>query len=410
MTEVISKRHPREYFTKVLIRIFERLTEKFSAVVKYRDRYTGKQQEEHISVDKVWVVGSYARGSLTCGDLDILVKVRTCQDVQNYEIRQPDSPRATAKVFFNSPADVRFYWGNPEDNTSGVKFEEAKLIWDGVTCDWRSAIDGIQIDENAGHYERLTDAIPFRMEQLATYKEIIEEIVEAKNQGVVEWTFIPFSEERIAQPDPSRDLPFYKCFIKEQSGKETVRLFPFIYSVLQQEPIDPCSKWYFGIGKNDFVFGSNVLCLGRPDVSIKYLDEIVYSEIIVIPHLSRRGPNGAWKLRRGVAHPLYKKFMVLNLFYIEGKDGFPRKKISRSKTSANKRKLCLFANRKLAEMCLLAKAGTPDFNCIKKMDADLLLKQMAVVDAIELVSEHGRKIKKIDKETTVDQWVEFLSS
>lgn len=87
-TDEFENRTPREKFTKALSRICGRLDDQASFEIEDRRALArtlvstgGLKQEdarERVEITKLWVVGSYARGVLTCGDLDVLIQTRRC--------------------------------------------------------------------------------------------------------------------------------------------------------------------------------------------------------------------------------------------------------------------------------------------------------------------------------------------
>lgn len=84
MTGVEENRAPREKFTKTLTRICARLDVQATFDIEDNDELsrrlvasghmTREQVRERVEIATLWVVGSYARGALTCGDLDIVIQ------------------------------------------------------------------------------------------------------------------------------------------------------------------------------------------------------------------------------------------------------------------------------------------------------------------------------------------------
>ena len=44
--------------------------------------------------------------------------------------------------------------------------------------------------------------------------------------------------------------------------------------------------------------------VGHPAVPIAMLDSVTTSELLIVPHISKGGPNGIWHIERGDRHPL----------------------------------------------------------------------------------------------------------
>lgn len=154
-----EKRDPRESFTKKLVRICQRLDEQAVRTITHKHIY--REFTCQIEITMVWAVGSYARGALLCGDLDLVIGYEKIEGVL-------PSPRIWGRAFFGSPALVRYYSGNPIENTSSVSFSEAVPIWTGSECDWKAAVASIKPDPQAGRATRETDPIQLRDDQPAS--------------------------------------------------------------------------------------------------------------------------------------------------------------------------------------------------------------------------------------------------
>lgn len=67
----VEKRYPRESFTKKLVRICQRLDDQAIRTITHKHIY--REFTCQIEITMVWAVGSYARGALLCGDLDLVI-------------------------------------------------------------------------------------------------------------------------------------------------------------------------------------------------------------------------------------------------------------------------------------------------------------------------------------------------
>lgn len=189
----MEKRHPRERFTKHLIKMCRAL-DKVAAHDFEADCY-GEKLTGRMEALQLWVVGSYARGALTCADLDIVVNFDTTGSAP--------SSGAIQRQFFGSLPLLRVYDGTPDKNRSGVAFPDAVLIWTKSDTAWQSRIDLIQLNPDAGRAPRDTDIIPLRAEQMSLWPEDLQKAVEQHQQGILEWEFIPFNDS-MNQPVPER--------------------------------------------------------------------------------------------------------------------------------------------------------------------------------------------------------------
>ncbi|MDC7818289.1 hypothetical protein [Pseudomonas sp. BLCC-B112] len=304
----LEKRHPRESFTKKLIRICQRLDEHSIRTITHKDIYSEFTCETEIK--SIWAVGSYARGAMKCGDLDLVIGLRS-------EGALP-STRVWARAFFGSPSLVRYYPGNPDENASGVAFPEEVLIWSGPGCDWKTAIDAITPDLHAGRTARETDAIPLRDEQLRTYYDEYHDAVDMQRNGLWEWEFVEIGKQMLA-PLPSDAAAEDEAYFKRcapMMGRKSQDLIPAIIKLMREQ--EPAGSWSSADSYHSkFRCGSSEVHLGRPALPIDFFDYSPWvRQLILIPHISARGPNGAWIIRRGPEHPDRKALVGKYAYYL----------------------------------------------------------------------------------------------
>jgi len=95
-----------EYFDKIMVRIPRKIVESvFSAV---------KQRLLNNDVEDIIVTGSYRRGALTSGDVDILVKSDTMEAKSLLDYLPSDADRIV--VLSAGPQKVSFLWKLPDSN------------------------------------------------------------------------------------------------------------------------------------------------------------------------------------------------------------------------------------------------------------------------------------------------------
>ena len=146
MSAELEVRTPRAAFTRRLARLCERVDEASEVDVNFNPFFSGRgdQRTRRVKLQRLWAVGSYARGAPTCGDLDLVFEFTTSGG--------PPFPsdRDTRRALFGAPPDIRFYAGTPERNSSLVRMDGARLVWSGPGCDWRKALASIPEDATAG--------------------------------------------------------------------------------------------------------------------------------------------------------------------------------------------------------------------------------------------------------------------
>jgi hypothetical protein len=262
-----EKRFPRATFTKKLSRMCERLDACSTHTLSFKHWFFDRKESATSTVTALWVVGSYARGALECGDLDVVVEVST--------VGGEPPQRQLMRTFFGAPPYVRCYTGTPEKNTSGIEFPNPVSIWTGPGCDWLHALQGIAPDPSAGRAKRAIDAIPFRMEQLRTHIEQLEELLKLRRKGLIEWNFVAFDQKLLA-PVAAGDFldseAYVERFIRlEFAGKGVVRLLHPVSKVMRK--IEPGGAWRSDSGPRTTIWcGGTLLDLGRPSLHIHRLD------------------------------------------------------------------------------------------------------------------------------------------
>ncbi|MFY3743301.1 hypothetical protein ACOQFB_05290 [Anaeromyxobacter sp. Red801] len=282
---MVESRRPRASFTAALERMCSRLDERSRAVISWKD-FLGDPSSKEFEVTDLWVAGSYARGAPTCGDLDLILGVR------------PEGWRSAGQIaarIFGAQADVRFYSGTPEKNSSGVAFPEAVHIWTAGTR-WRDALASIKEFASAGHFARPHDIIPLRPEQVSGSPDLLKDLVALKESGHIDWRFLPY------EPRPQSGLEQHIVGLVEQRwGKQSRAIFPFVWDYLTKTlPFFTFEH----VDQTELDCGGVHVSVGRPSAATDRLDELTTSRLALMPHLSRRGPNGIWEIRRGPNHPL----------------------------------------------------------------------------------------------------------
>ena len=295
----IEKRFPRATFTRKLMRICERLDASSTHALSFKHWFFDRQESATSTATSLWVVGSYARGAFECGDLDLVL------EVQSVGSKPPE--RTLMKALTGAPTFVRCYAGTPAENSSGIEFPNPRLIWTEPGCDWKAAIEAIAPDPSAGRAKRPIDALPFRIEQLDAQIEHLEELLKLRRKGLIEWNFVPFSKNALLPMLPSAfkhsEEYVARAIELEMAGKKTLQLLPPLTRAMRK--IEPHGVWRSDYGRlKNLWCGGTLLRFGHPHVSThSFDDEPRLWQLGIAPHLSARGPNGIWLIRRGPRHP-----------------------------------------------------------------------------------------------------------
>ncbi|MGL6246237.1 hypothetical protein [Pseudomonas sp.] len=306
----LEKRYPRESFTKKLERICQMLDEASIRTIAHKD-FFNKAATSQVEITSLWAVGSYARGALMCGDIDLVLQYRLV-------VGPHPAPRRITKTFFGALPYVSYYFGNPESSTSGVVFPDAVPIWTEPGCDWRVAIDSIKPVTSAGHASRETDSIPLRPDQLYMEPERLQGLAAQEKQGLLEWEFVEFTPADL-EPVPLEEISHRDkklLRIAPMMAKKSQVLIPAIIRLMAKDDL-------FGVWESPDSYrvklscGATALHLGRPVLPYHAFDnDPTIRQYVLIPHISAKGPNGAWIIRRGPNNPDTHAFANRHAFYL----------------------------------------------------------------------------------------------
>jgi len=307
-----EKRYPRDRFTKQLVRICKALDEVSVRDISY-DTY-GATATCHLEATELWVAGSYARGALTCGDLDV---------VMSFAATGAGLPMAQilSRAFFGATPGVRFYSGTPEVNRSGAVFPDAVLIWSRQDRDWQARIDSIKLDPTAGRAARDTDSVPLRAEQMRFPSCTLNDVARWERDGILEWDFVSLDNELLSampsQEIGSKERQLFECITG--MGQKTLDLIPAVWRVMRET--EPGASWKAAVSeKATLRCGGTLIHVGVPALDLTHFENAKVRQLMLVPHRTARGPNGMWLIRRGPKHPHMLGLKRCCIFYV-GKPG-----------------------------------------------------------------------------------------
>jgi len=99
-------------------------------------------------------------------------------------------------------------------------------------------------------------------------------------------------------------------------GRKSQELIPAIIKLMREK--EPFGSWSSAnSNRTAFRCGASELHIGRPGLPIRFFDYSPWiRQLILIPHISARGPNGAWIIRRGPEHPDCKALEGKHAYYL----------------------------------------------------------------------------------------------
>jgi hypothetical protein len=224
-----ERRRSRESFTSTLARLCERLSAAPEVEFTWNDTLLHETQRSRVRALRLWVAGSYARGSLDCGDLDLVVELKIIAGPHPFL-------RPLRRALFGHAPDVRFYEGTPEENSSRVAFPEARLVWSAKGLDWRAAIEAIEPDPEAARFARPGDRVPLRAEQLGADSKQLEKLVKLHETGLLSWDFVPIGNSVGPAYEADPDEVSILARLEEGFGKQTLQIMPHVVAHLHERP------------------------------------------------------------------------------------------------------------------------------------------------------------------------------
>lgn len=376
----LEKRYPHEWFTKKLEHICQRLDGAPIRTIAHKD-FFNKAVTSRVEISSLWAVGSYARGAMACGDLDLVIEYRLIEGPH-------PAPRKITKTFFGGIPYVSYYFGKPDSSTSGVIFLNAIPIWTEPGCDWRAVIDSIKPDPGAGRAVRETDSIPLRPEQLYMEPERLQQLVAQEKHGIIEWEFVEITAADL-EPVPAEDVSERDrklLRIAHMMGKKSQALIPAIIRLMAG--YDPLGTWSSSDSyRVKFSCGATALHLGRPALPYNPFDEEpTIKQYALVPHISRKGPNGAWIIRRGPNHPDAQALANRHAYYL-GSLGSPETVAYRDRNKIwSTEMLELFSTHEEAKefVAMLDEGSGPSSTVISRAEGLDLISLFSLVDVVEI--------------------------
>lgn len=296
-------RTPRESFTKQLERICKQLDEVSIVEGRLDFETTDFKKGFRSTIKSVWVLGSYARGALTCGDLDLMVN-HTVDYVAQSTTAKTSSKSVPLKKLIAKGKNARVMWGTPTENGANVNFKEAVLIWE-AGKDWRAAIASIVPNESARRFKRDWDAIPFRQEQTPDGRKEAAYLLQKHAAEEVCWDFIPLStiEPMSCRQDADEEWQF-NCM--QDKFKVLRKMAPLLRGLLDhvQKAQVLRHKILWDVFAKELVVGPVRISTNSVRLDPGVLNKTNLSSMVYLLAPSTRGPNGAWVLNRGRNHPL----------------------------------------------------------------------------------------------------------
>lgn len=296
-----TDRRPREYFTEKLHQLLEVLDNNPERRFDYQTR-GAPAGSCSARVEQVWVCGSYARGALDCGDLDLVAQIEYARTVPSAGL---PPGHLTRRAFWGGVRDVQVFEGEPKINSSHVDMSDhAVLVWK-PGMDWRSAIAAIAVSSSAGRFERVIDVLPVDPRRVRMGVSDALQLAHAHALGVITWRWenfvtVPHDMQPITTGEKAA-----AHWVASARGREAQAVFRPLMATLRRLKGTAgaargrstedwsCDGW-------DLIWEGYEVQLGYAKTSVDWLARPrAPLGFIVVPYLKRGGPNGLWLIERG---------------------------------------------------------------------------------------------------------------
>lgn len=207
--------------------------------------------------------------------------------------------------------------GTPEQ--LGDIAKDAVLVWSTSEPDYMTHLSAIQVNAGAGRLDRPHDVIPLDVRRLAMSFEERDDLAEAVRVGrvTIAWRVAECVPEL---PDDLREWALRKRF---SMGQASLRVLPLAVAELARwMPVEDIGESWWSRRRNEHEVRGIFLSFERSHYSHDELDALGCRAIVVVPHWTRRGPNGVMVLTRGQEHPLTARFAKASAWVLG--DGFVR--------------------------------------------------------------------------------------
>ncbi len=218
--------------------------------------------------------------------------------------------------------------------------------------------------------------------------ERLQELAAQERKGLVEWEFFEFTPADLnpvpAEEVSDRDRKLLR--IAHMMGKKSQALIPAIIRLMAR--YEPIGGWSSSDSyRVKFNCGATALHLGRPALPYNPFDEEpTIKQYALLPHISRKGPNGAWVIRRGPNHPDTKALANRHAYYL-GSQGSPETVAYRDRSKIwSTEMLELFSTHEEAKefAAMLDEGRGPPNTVISRAEGLDLISLFALVDVVEI--------------------------
>lgn len=280
------------------------LTRKLERIVK-----TIESKQTPTPVRRLYVYGSYRRGAIDCGDLDLVVVADMPTDdwiAANTDFKTWDYRvwslfvRATWRALKKRGEKIELHVcrcdEHAQDFFKRIPVEDALLIWSEDDRDWRNKVASIEPNPAAGRHER---PYPIDLKRTGTPRETMEDVLYLIDRQRLKMTRLNMAAiEPKLTVEMSEQLAMWRRV--GWVGRDTLEVLPYAFDWLTHEGQEaPTYHTY----KTEItsVSGTHLVHVGRINFgyALGWLFHEEARKLCLIPHLRKRTKNEMFIIERG---------------------------------------------------------------------------------------------------------------
>lgn len=284
----------------------EALTKKLERIV-----HTIQSGNTPTPVRNLWVYGSYARGALNCGDLDLAI-------VYDYPSKKlieekagllpwPLGLRRFEHLIRDSLVKrgerIEIVMHSSEEDLlllffKRVPISDAILVWSEEHTNWEETISSIKPNPNAGRFDR---PYPINLKRTGTSRSVMEEVLFLVEQQRLNMQTVDMNSIQLRLTIPQKTNLARWRSLGRGCGRDTLKILPYAYDWLNREK-QHFPEFSFLMTKIISDSETHLVHLGKIDFF--YVRRWMYNQakarkLCLIPHLQKKSKNPLFVFTRG---------------------------------------------------------------------------------------------------------------
>ncbi len=350
MARSTEEQHPRDSFTHVLKKIVRRIEARNTFQFEPSDGLVPLKEKITFKIVNLWVFGPWTSPPSKNGALNLLAEI-------SIEAGYFPSKSTMRRLLAQNIDDLQLHLGTPQKNDTGAPIVDAVFVWSENKRNWKDNIrtslkEKISSGERGGvaflsrnmltyldlwerefqlnmksnnvcestsgttNAKRKNDFIPLRPEQIRADGETLAKLIEMNTRHILKWHWTPFSILKRRKINWSEQgLSFFKK-VKQRSDKKTAEAMEFVVDWFEMN--DTVRTWAYAPDSRDaYWVNGNRVDIGRRPIALDRLAHHYCYSLLIVPRITRRGPNGLWRIMRGRNHEIEQTLKTVDFYCLK---------------------------------------------------------------------------------------------